>query len=142
MTSLTAAQARDAAVDRFVTSWSGTPAANVTIENEPTHLDKGSAPWVRMGVRHEPRGNDGQSTLGRVGGRRYLREITIWVQLFSLVKDGMVALDALAQEARAIFEGASFSGIRCFDGTFRESGVDGDWQMGMVEVVGDYQEIK
>lgn len=132
-------QAVEAMYLRWSTNWTSSVFA---FEGEAHSLDEGVVPWALLGVAHEPRGDDGQQTLGRVGSRRYKRQGRLWVQLSVLESGGRQPLDGLGHTARGIFEGVSFSGIRFFDATFRETGKDGKWLQGMLEAEFDYQEIK
>lgn len=136
MAFLTLNEAREAIYARWASEWGSTTPYQLDNEEFTPPAD---APWARVVVRHRA---SGQETLGAVGSRRYQRGGSIFVQLFDLEGMGVQRLDGLAQPARAVFEGVSFSGIRVHDAVVREAGPDGRWYMVVIESFFDYEELK
>lgn len=127
-------EAKEAITDRFVTLWGST--SPFTFDNEaftkpPT--------WVRLVVRHT---GSNQETLGRVLNRKYNRQGSIFIQVFTPIDQGTQQADNLAQTARDIFEGVSFNGIYANDAIIREVGPEGDWYQINVEILFFYEGIK
>ena len=129
-------EARQAIYARFISQW-GTQ-TEFTFDNEP-FTEPVSDPWVRLAVRNT---DGGQETLGQSGNRRYTRDASIFVQVFTLIDTGTQEADTLARIARNIFEGERFSGVFANDGTIREIGPDGKWYQTNVEIAFFYDEIK
>lgn len=128
-------EARASVYDRWNTQWGVT--TPFTFDNE--HFSTPDAPWARLTVRNT---ESLQETLGAPGNRHFRRSASVFVQLFDLVDVGLANLDSLAQTARGIFEGVSFSGLDFTNVVIRESGVDGKWFQFVVEAFFDYDEIK
>jgi len=135
---MTAIQAaREAIYQRWVDNL---PAglANYTFANE-----KYTAPtdtvWARLTVSHEA---GEQDSLGKPGDRKFLRRGRVLIQIFDKVNNGLRNLDSLADSARDIFEGASFSGLAFISADIRETGPDGEWYQILVDAPFDYQETK
>jgi len=130
-------EAREVVYQRFVDNWTATP---FLFENEDSDdLDGGTVAWARLSV-HETGG--GQETLGPIGARRYRRRASTFVQLFTPVNAGMKEAGELAQAVKAIFEGASFSGLDFNNARVTDPGPDDKWQMTLVETVFDFTELK
>ena len=136
----TSDQACTAIFDRWITQWGTT--TPFKFMGETTKLEEGAVPYVILGVVHEPRQRDGQITLGAIGNRKFDRQGRIELLLSTLAKDGRSPLDGLQHTARGIFEARRFSGVQCYDGEFRETGIDGKWHTGRVDILFSYQEIK
>ena len=137
MTSVTDIVALQAIYDRFEAQWGTT--TPFALGNEQTDLDEGSVSWVRLTVIEI---GGGQNTLGNAGARRFRRSGEIKIQVFTPVNAGDRALRTLATTARNVFEGVSFSGVDCGDATRTDLGVDGKWNMAIVDTDFDYDEIK
>lgn len=131
-------QAREAIYLRFETQWATRTA--FTYQNESNKgLDAGTADWVRLSVLEVA---GGQETLGPILGRRYRRNGSIIVQIFTRGDKGMSASAGHADTFRGIFEGVSFSGVDTSNAVAKEIGPDGKWHQTNVEVTFDYDEIK
>lgn len=144
----TEAEAVEAVYQRWTDNWTATPLADTTFEGEVKFTPPEGRPWARLSVRDR---GDGGQTLGPVNGRRFTRLGTIFVQCFvplgkqddGSYQDGVGALKPLKQQARTIFEGVSFSGLRCFQANSPDLGTDsGRWLAALVEVPFDYDETK
>lgn len=123
--------ARQAILNRWIAQWGTT--TTYTFENEklvPPAAMAASAfsidtdTWVRVVVHNT---ESVQETLGPVGNRKFQRTGEIAIQIFVPVDRGTADADTLAMQARAIFEGARFSGVCCYAGLAREIGPDGRW---------------
>lgn len=139
----TIAEAREAVYARWNALWTATPLADTTFSGEIGFKPPAERPWARLTVRNLAPGGQ---TLGPVGGRRFTRLGSIFVQCFAPLSDdddGEGQLDPLMQNALDAFEGASFSGLRTFQATPRETGDDsGKWTTALVEIPFDYDETK
>jgi hypothetical protein len=127
-------QAREAVYQRFVDQYTSTP---FTFENES--FSPPETAWVRISVRNTA---GGQETLGRLGNRRFRRSATIVVQVFTPLDAGMSEGDTLANEVLGIFEAVEFGDLDTNDGLVRESPSDGKWNIHIVQVSFQYDEIK
>ena len=121
----------------FKTNWTFTP-YRFENENEKSAY-AGSVSWVRLTVRNLA---GAQETLGPKPHRKYVRAGMIIVQVFTPMNTGMSQAGTLAEAAKAIFEGESFSGIWCQNARIRDTGNDGKWQQTSVEVDIVYFETK
>lgn len=129
--------AREAVYQRFVDNWSSTP---YVFDNEDSaDLDGGAVAWARLSVRETA---GGQETLGPTGGRKYRRQASAFVQVFTPVNAGMKAAGDLAAAARAIFEGTSFGDLDFNNARVSDTGPDDKWQTTLVEAVFDFTETK
>lgn len=139
MTTTTLADAEQAIYARFLANFTGT--SNIVFTNEETPFDLETVTeWVRLSVQGLGRLQD---TLGKIGNRRFRESGTVFVQVYTVVDSGVKQNTTLAQEARNIFEGVSFSGLDFQGGVdIRKSGVDGKWFQGLVEAQFDFDEIK
>lgn len=139
----TIAEAREAIYLRWNDNWTATPLVDTTFAGETNFVPPSKRLWARLSVRHLAPGGQ---TMGSVGGRRFTRLGSAFIQVFgplSKEQDGEGQLDPLIQDALDIFEGVSFSGLRFFQATPRETGDDqGKWTMAIVEVPFDYDETK
>ncbi len=139
MTSTTLAEAEQAIYARFLANFVGT--ANIVFTNEEPSFDLETVTeWVRLSVQGQPRAQD---TLGKVGNRRFREPGLVFVQVYTEIDTGVKQSTVLAQEARNIFEGVSFSGLDFQGGVdIRATGVEGKWYRRLVEASFDFDEIK
>lgn len=130
-------EARDAVYDRFAAQWGVTSVYQ--LDNQDLRLAEGTVNWARLAVRQT---DSNQDTLGPAGSRRFRRSAMAFIQIFVPSNKGTKEGDDLAQTARGVFEGTSFSGLDFTDGMIREVGPDGKWFQYVVEVKFNYDEIK
>ena len=98
--------------------------------------------WCRISMVHMA---GSQLTFGKLGGRRFERRGTIYVQIFVPVKggEGLSASEALGIVARDAFEGKSTaSGVWFRDVHVEDLGIDGSWEATNVLASFSYDEIK
>lgn len=133
--------ARETIYQAFITAWGAT--SPITLDNEAFQPPADTA-WVRMAVRHNV------STLECIGGsgyggmNSYQRAGIVFLQVFTPLNQGTREADTLAQAARAIFEGKTFSSnaIRFNNVVVREIGPDGSWFQVNLEADFQYDERK
>ncbi len=127
-------QAREAIYERFTTQWADeTP---VVFTNEQADTD---GAWVRLTMQNQIRR---QKTLGPPGARKFDDRGIIFIQVFEPGDSGTARGDELVALAREIFEGVSFSGVKCFAAPTTEIGPDGKWFRRNVSIGFDYDETK
>lgn len=128
--------ARKSIQDKFTTEW-----ADETISDfdNTDFKPPPNEPWVRLVVRNKDRK---QSTLGRVGNRKFLSEAEIAAQVFVPVETGTSEADRLSTKLRDIFEGTRLDGLWFFSSVIRESGTSGDFHQYNVECSFSYEDIK
>lgn len=97
---MTPSELVEAVYQRFNSNWSAT--AFVHYEGHPFTEPSVDTEWVRVSVRNT---GSAQATLGAVGTRKYDREFSVFVQVFTPVVAGVARAATLAQTARAIYEG-------------------------------------
>lgn len=133
----TLVEAKLAINDRFIAAWEGkTP---YTIDNEDFTEPEGEA-WVRLTVRNI--GGGGQTSLGKVGNRRFDRKGIISVSVFTPIEQGTSEGDELAEFAKDLFEATRFNGVTAKNGLVKEKGSDNTWFQHIMKVEFEYYEIK
>lgn len=134
----TISEARTVVYQRWLDQWTATP---FVFEGEADEdLYGGVVPWARVVYRNT---EAAQKTLSAVGTRKYKRDASALISIYTQVDDGLTDAGVLAQTAKDVFEGESFGGLFFNDGVVREIGEDdGRWYITNVEVFSDYQEIK
>ncbi len=134
----TVTQAREAIYQRFLDNYTGVVAGRITFENEEFE-EPTSGEWVRLVVRSLVREQD---TLGKSGNRRFRSKASVMVQVYALADSGVQQLDTLAEEAKDIYEGVSFSGLDFLAANINETELDGKWKQYVVDIEFDFDEIK
>lgn len=133
-------EARDIAVRRFRLNWTGTPLTQVLVQNQDnSNVDNGDDPWVRVSVAET---GGGQQTLGEAGTRKYRRQFSVFIQIYTDNNTGLEAAGALAVEARRIYEGRSFDGLDFNNARVFPTQTEEKWQLTLVEAEGEFDEIK
>lgn len=130
----------EAVYQRFNSNWTGTTV--VHYEGHPFTEPAPDVEWARISVRNT---GGGQSTLGQEGNRKYDRDVSVFIQVFTPVTAGVARGAILAQAARGIFEGVRLDPEAWFnDGVIEEQPVrDGSKSRQVnVEVFGVYLETK
>jgi hypothetical protein len=134
---LTINEARVLINDKFITDWDDeTP---FTLDNAKFDEPE-SKPWVRTVVRNRV---SNQDTLGPIGVRKFLREGSVFTQVFVPIDTGLEEADRLAEIIRAMFEGIRLTGELWFFATdVRELGRIGDYFQVVVESSFNYEQTK
>lgn len=130
-------QARTAIYEEFQAAWGAT--TPFTFDNEK--YTPPDTEWARLTVRHTA---STQDTLGAQGNRRFERIGSVFIQIFVPTNQGTTRADELATIARETFEGKSLTGttIRFLDVIVRETGVDGQYYVVVVEATFQYDETR
>jgi hypothetical protein len=134
--------ATEIAYQHWLTEWvlGGSSRTPFVFENENSEsLDGGDVAWARVSVREL---TGGQETLGQPGNRKFLRNMRVFVQIFTLVNQGMKEARELASAARAVWEARRISGLNFWDAIVTDSGPDGRWQQTLVTASFFIEEIK
>lgn len=134
----TLAAMRESITQRFEANFTATD--RVFYQNEVAK-PLATETWARLVVSNEGTPPSG-ITMGKTGNRRFTRVARVLIQVWSPIRGGMAAVDALTQTARAIFEGVSFSGLRFFAADVRELETDGKHVGMIVDAPFDYEELK
>ena len=114
-------QARESIYQRWNDNWTATPLADTTFANEK-YTPPTDRPWARLSARHQAPGGQ---TLGPIGGRRFTRVASAFVQIYVLENTGEGQLGVLIKAVTDLFEGVSFDGLRFFQADPRETGPEG-----------------
>ncbi len=132
-------QAKEAIYLAFETAWD-TTGHPFTLDNEDFTPPEGT-PWARCVVRHTV---GPQDSLGAVGNRKFLRQGSVLVQVYTLINDGTATSDALVKTVSEAFEGKTLPGtsVTIFDMAPRETGPTGKWYQVVVEGTFNYEEIR
>lgn len=147
--SLTFAQARDEILDLITDAWTtGASGIAMTYDDAPNDVPSGAAltsknvtPWARTTVRHEI--GRAASISGSNGARRWLREGTVFVQIFTPEGTGLRTADTLVKVVVDALEGATTPGGVWFRNvSFKEVGPDGPWYQTNVSATFSYDEVK
>jgi hypothetical protein len=131
-------QARAAVVDKWKVDWP------LVAPDVPFYFDNEAVapcqtPWTRVVVRELA---SRQETLGVAPTRIFERKAMAIVQIFVARDTGVGAIADLAQLARAVFEGKSFSGLDFYEVTPREVPTEDRWYQMTVEAQFNYYETK
>lgn len=97
------------------------------------------ANWVRLVVRVRTRT---QTSLGRVGNRKFNTKAAVSAQVFVPVEEGTFDADRLSKKLADIFDGTRFDSLSFKAAVVRESGASGEFFQYNVEVPFDFEEIK
>lgn len=110
MSSLTEAEAYEAVCQRWKSEWPTLqPAVSFCFENEKfREPSPATQPWAR--VRLVPV-DSSQHTLGGVGQAQWMRQASVWVNLYVPRDTGTTVLASLIDSVRRVFEGKAFGGI-------------------------------
>lgn len=118
---MTPDEARSAVYSRFLDQWDDRTVVALEGREDDNSEPGPDVRWVRLSVRNL---GGGQLTLGPTGGRKYRREASAFVQVFTPSSKGMGPGATLAHEARAILEGTTITvgteRVEFYDGTIRE----------------------
>lgn len=129
----TQAQARETIYGAFKSEWADR--APYYFDNEVVNTETGD--WVRLTVRHQV---SAQETLGPVGNRKFQRNGTIIIQLFTKLGSATEEVDTLSSVIRAIYEGKTLQGVNFNSVTVREIGPSGSWYQTNIEAPFNYTE--
>lgn len=133
-------EAADVAVDEFKRLWTGTPLANVLVQNQDnSSVDNQKDPWVRVTAAEI---GGGQETIGAAPSRRFRRNAQVTVQIFTPKNEGTTRARQLAAEARAIYEARSFGGLDFNNARILPTLAEEKWQATSVEADFQFEEIK
>lgn len=137
---MTPDELRKAVYERFHANWTET--TFVHYEGMPFKEPGVDIPWVRISVQDT---GSIQASLGGVGTRKYDRDFSIFIQVFTPLTGGMQSGSILAQAARAIFEGVRLDPEAwLYEGSITQIPIrDGmKSRQQNIEITGTYLEIK
>jgi hypothetical protein len=146
---LTFTQARDEILSLFKTAWdAGATGVPVVYDDSPSDkptsaelANENTTAWARVTVRHSI--GRQASLSGTQAVRRWEREGTLFIQIFTSYGTGLQTADSLAKVAVDALEGATTPGGVWFrDVSFREVGIDGPWYQTNVVATFQYDEVK
>jgi len=128
--------AKKTVYNTFIAGWTA-ETAPFTFDNES--FSPPVTEWVRLVVRNT---NSNQETLGQKTARRFLRQASVLIQIFTVANTGTKEADRLADVAKNIFEGERIGNIWFLEADVRETGTDGEWYQVVVEIIFNYEETK
>jgi hypothetical protein len=146
---LTFTQARDEMLALFKTAWdAGASGVPLVYDDTPTDVptaaqlaNENVTAWARVTIRHSI--GRQASLSGSQATRRWVREGTFFVQVFTAYGTGLQSADTFAKVAADALEGATTPGGVWFrDVSFREVGIDGPWYQTNVVATFQYDEVK
>lgn len=129
-------QARKAIYDKFLADWGAT--TPFVMDNEEFDEPQ-TAQWARLSVKGMP---NSDLTLGRIGNRKFTREGILFIQIFVPAEEGTSNGDALATQARNIFEGERVNGVWFTSMDVSEPGSDGKWYPYLIQGIFNYEQVK
>lgn len=137
----TISSATTAVFDRFVEKWADRTPYYLGNEGPAVEPSIGTS-WARASINHL--GQPGADTLGPVGGRKFVRNASLFVQIFTPLDDGRAVSDALVEVVKTNFEGVRLSGDGVWfnEALVREQPPDGPWNVVLVECLFAYEETK
>ena len=126
--------------DKFILDWTAeAPLIPFSLDNAE-FVEPESDAWVRTVVRNIV---SNQDSLGPVGIRKFLREGSVFTQVFVPINTGLAEADRLAEIVRVMFEGIRLTGGLWFFATdVRELGRVGDYYQINVESSFNYEQTK
>lgn len=129
--------ARKSIQDKFVVDWASETVFD--FDNGDFEVPASSVNWVRLVVRTKVRA---QTTLGRVGNRKFQSDAAVVAQVFVPVETGTSEADRLATKLANIFEGTRFDGLSFLAAETREVGESGGFHQYNVTCSFNYEDIK
>ena len=137
--SLTYEAANDDMLAIMKAAWDAT-GYNLHYESVKQQRDTDNDPWAAVSIRHAL---GQQSSLGGIGSRRFTRNGTIFVQIFTLIGKSLQEAYQLAKIVGDAYEGqASANGVWFRDIRVNEIGRDGTFYQMNVLIDFQYDEIK
>ena len=129
-------EVRQSVQDRFEAQWLKETVFDY--DNDDFTVPEGEN-WVRVVVRTKTRG---QSSMGRVGNRKFETDASVVAQVFVPIESGTSEADRLATKLANIFDGTRFDGLWFFAAVIRESGTSGEFHQYNVTCDFSYDDIK
>lgn len=133
----TESETRTAIYRRFLTNFDELTSDRIAFDNE-NFIKPDSGNWVRLTVRHSVRS---QYTIGEAGNRKVRGRGRIFIQVFTSTGAGQMDGDNLCRLSGLIFDTKTFEGVICEAYSVRESGPDGEWNQGLVEIPFTYFDV-
>ena len=135
---MTPKEVRNEIVKRFIAQFTGQfPIAVTGHRFSPPAIP---APWVRLSVIF----NDGaQTSLGRVGNRKFQKSGFVNVQVFTPVNKGTDRNDDIAQSVSAFLDGVDLGhGLWLYNGSIKTIGDKDDYYQQNVVVEFNFEDIR
>lgn len=129
-------EVRQSVQDRFEAQWAAETVHD--FDNEDFTMPEG-VNWVRVVVRTKTRD---QTTMGRVGNRKFETDAAMVAQVFVPIESGTSEADRLATKLANIFDSTRFDSLRFFAAVVRESGTSGEFHQYNVTCDFSYEDIK
>lgn len=131
------AEKRNIIYNRFLANIVSVPQSRITFENEvftPPVQDT----WIRLSVRSL---DNKQTSLGRIGNRRFTVEGLVLVQAFAPTDSGLKVLNSLADEIVSIFNSTKDGTIIFKESQIREQGTEESWSQFLIETPFYYERL-
>lgn len=111
---MTPMEVRNIIMNRYLVEFDGV--YNISIDNKRFSEE---ISWVRLSVNF----NDGEQTsLGKIGNRRYTDYGIIFVQVFTPSNEGTDLNDTMANDSKLLFDGVSIGDLTMYNGKVRTIG--------------------
>ena len=107
----TAAEAEQLVYSQFLTEWGATTPVALEEEKIPAGVSIGETAWVYVYVQDY---DTYQQTQGPVGSRKFLRKAQVVIRIIVPQGAGTSQAIALAEQARAVFEGVDLNPLKNF----------------------------
>ena len=137
---MTLDQVRKLIYDRFIAQWGDRTVYE--LEGEDFDEPDPGIEWARVSVRET---DSGQESIGPKTARKFERNISAFIQIFTPVIEGMQSGSLHGELARNIFEGERLDPqLWLYEGTITDIPVrDGEKsRQTSVEIIGTYEQIK
>lgn len=129
--------ARKSVQDKFIAEWAGETIFD--FDNDDFDVPEPAVEWVRLVIRTKVRK---QTTLGRVGNRKFQSDAAVVAQVFVPVETGTSEADRLATKLANIYDGTRFDGLSFLAAETREIGESGGFHQYNVTCSFNYEDIK
>jgi len=139
----TIAEARDLILQTFKDAWDADPTSqNLEVRYDDRYGDSDintNDSWARVTVKHDPIGFSPKALAGSIGQRRFPRNGTLTVQIFTPTDDGQETSDELTTIVLSAFEGFRNAGV--WFRNIRFSEVNGDFGGGQKPLSDGWRQV-
>ena len=129
--------ARKSIQDKFIVDWASETVFD--FDNGDFEAPEPDVKWVRLVVKTKTRK---QTTMGRVGNRKFQSDAAVVAQVFVPVETGSSEADRLATKLANIYDGTRFDSLSFLAAETREIGESGGFHRYNVTCEFNYEDIK
>lgn len=134
---MTPVEVRNAITSRYLTEFDGQ--FPIAVDNKKFDPPNPLSKWARVNVQF----NDGnQSSLGKIGNRRFTKLGLLFVQIFTPINKGTDENDSLANSSANLFDGVRIQDLWLYNGRIKTIGSADEYYQQNVIVEFEFEEIR